>query len=150
MDRRDALKKLGMGGATIVGASMVVSSPAFAADGTPTCGLTGAVNLSITSSEAGDVTSIGVAPGAATCPCSGAAPGIATSSWTLSKGTLTSLPTANPATWTGVTGNADYTVTVRLTCEDGGSKNVCSTANITGRLQQGPTPGTLTFAAAIC
>jgi hypothetical protein len=30
MDRRDALKKLGMGGATVVGATMVVSSPAFA------------------------------------------------------------------------------------------------------------------------
>lgn len=30
MDRRDALKKLGMGGATAVGAAMVMSSPAFA------------------------------------------------------------------------------------------------------------------------
>ena len=34
-DRRDALKKLGMGGATVVGASMIVSSPAFANPGTP-------------------------------------------------------------------------------------------------------------------
>jgi hypothetical protein len=33
MDRRDALKKLGMGGATVVGASMVVSSQAFADGG---------------------------------------------------------------------------------------------------------------------
>jgi hypothetical protein len=30
MDRRDALKKLGMGGATVLGASVIVSSPAFA------------------------------------------------------------------------------------------------------------------------
>jgi hypothetical protein len=30
MDRRNALKKLGMGGATVVGATMIVSSPAFA------------------------------------------------------------------------------------------------------------------------
>ena len=37
MDRRDALKKLGMGGATVVGASMVVSSPAFADSGTINC-----------------------------------------------------------------------------------------------------------------
>ena len=29
MDRRDALKKLGMGGATVVGASVVMSSPAL-------------------------------------------------------------------------------------------------------------------------
>jgi hypothetical protein len=37
MDRRDALKKLGMGGAAAVGASMVVSSPAFASPGTTSC-----------------------------------------------------------------------------------------------------------------
>ena len=33
MDRRDALKKLSMGGAAVVGASVVISSPAFAAGG---------------------------------------------------------------------------------------------------------------------
>jgi hypothetical protein len=36
MDRRDALKKLGMGGATVVGASMVISSPALADGGSVT------------------------------------------------------------------------------------------------------------------
>ena len=40
MDRRDALKKLGMGGATVVGASMVVSSPALANPGTEDCDAT--------------------------------------------------------------------------------------------------------------
>jgi hypothetical protein len=33
MDRRDALKKLGMGGAAAIGASMMISSPALAAGG---------------------------------------------------------------------------------------------------------------------
>jgi len=37
MDRRDALKKLGMGGATVIGATAVLSSPAFADSGSPNC-----------------------------------------------------------------------------------------------------------------
>jgi hypothetical protein len=37
MDRRDALKKLGMGGAAVVGASAVMTSPAFADGGSVAC-----------------------------------------------------------------------------------------------------------------
>jgi hypothetical protein len=35
MDRREALAKLGMGAATAAGASLIVSTPAFASPGTP-------------------------------------------------------------------------------------------------------------------
>jgi len=68
MDRRDALKKLGMGGATIAGASMVVSSPAFAAS-TPTIGDTLAVTKAGTANptNAAKRMRFFVIPGSATC-----------------------------------------------------------------------------------
>ena len=67
MDRREALKKLAIGGATAVGASAVVSTPAFAFDqpsviGNPfvAAGVTGF----------GQTLTVTVTPAAASCPAS--------------------------------------------------------------------------------
>lgn len=140
MDRRDALKKLGMGGATVVGATMVVSSPALAADGTPTC-VASSGTLSITAvpvPEQGGPTvtlTITVAANDIVCPCQspGTAPTIATSGWSLSTGSPSG-STATSASWTGVgnKANFNYSVTVKLTCLDSGSKTVCSSGTFSG------------------
>lgn len=77
MDRRDALKKLGMGGTTLVGASIVISSPAFADGGSATCRPSPAIANTLTPSVLGGskervrVTSSATTFTAATCGCGG-------------------------------------------------------------------------------
>jgi hypothetical protein len=163
MDRRDALKKLGMGGATAVGASMIVSSPAFAADGTPTCGPSpGSVSITGgTVAGTGNTRNltITVGPGTFTCLCRNPPipPTVSTSVWSLN-----ALPpnvfTTTSATWNGLTnGTRPYAVTVKLTCPDSAGKPVCSSAALTGNIQVAgastptvtPTAGQ-TFAPATC
>ena len=76
MDRRDALKKLGMGGATIVGATAVMSSPAFADSGSLSCRYTyttaATATISITRPANSQVRLVlsATAP-AGTCGCGG-------------------------------------------------------------------------------
>ncbi len=77
MDRRDALKKLGMGGATVVAASAVMSSPAFADSGSVSCRYTyttaATASISITrpvNSQVRFQLSISSAP-QGTCRCGG-------------------------------------------------------------------------------
>lgn len=87
MDRREALKKLGLGTATVVGASMVVSSPAFAYD-QPTAGAP--ATMSVTST--GNTATVTITDGTATCPAS--AP--STSATVLGRSTLVSTVNAVP------------------------------------------------------
>jgi hypothetical protein len=74
MDRRDALKKLGMGGATVLGASAVMSSPAFADSGSVSCRYSyttaSTASISITRPTNGQVRIVlsATAPGGA-CGC---------------------------------------------------------------------------------
>jgi hypothetical protein len=79
MDRRDALKKLGFGGAVIVGASAVSSSPAFADSGTVNCRYTysSAATAAITLTRPGNNTGrfrVTATPPAGSCPCGTASP----------------------------------------------------------------------------
>lgn len=70
MDRREALKKLGLGGAAAVGTSLIVSTPAFAYS-LPT--QTVAPSVSVTSPGANAV-GLTVLDGAVSCPFSAAEP----------------------------------------------------------------------------
>lgn len=78
MDRREALKKLGMGGATLLGASAVMSSPAFADSGTVNCrytygtAATTTITLTRPANNTASVAVTTTAP-AGSCPC-GAGP----------------------------------------------------------------------------
>jgi hypothetical protein len=64
MDRRDALKKLGAGGLTVAGASMIVSTPAFAYD-LPTGGMPAMMAVASTGNTA---TVMITSNGTASCP----------------------------------------------------------------------------------
>lgn len=71
MDRRDALKKIAVGGLTVVGASAVISSPAFAYDA-PTITMNPTATLTANSNERR--ANIVITRGAATCPGSATGP----------------------------------------------------------------------------
>ena len=83
MDRRDALKKMAAGGATVVGASVVLSNLAFADSGTVKCRHTYTTAASFTAvlrrpraDRARAVVTVG-GPPAGACPCGGAPPIVA-------------------------------------------------------------------------
>ncbi len=64
MDRREALKKLGAGGLTVAGASMIVSTPAFAYD-LPT----GVTPATMTVTSTGNTATVAITSnGTASCP----------------------------------------------------------------------------------
>jgi hypothetical protein len=138
MDRRDALKKLGMGGATVVGATMVMSTPALAQAGTPGCAATN-LTLSISASQTGNGGGqnpdafVTFTPTTTTnCPCNdpAAIPSLTVTSASI--GTVTAPgPTVGPL---GNGNNYSYSVTIRANCLDGGNIAVCSTATVTGTI----------------
>jgi hypothetical protein len=63
MDRRSALKKIGAGGLVAAGASMIVSTPAFAYD-LPT----GVLPAAMTVTPSGGDVAVNIQPGSASCP----------------------------------------------------------------------------------
>lgn len=71
MERREALAKLGAGGAAIAGVSLIRSSPAFAY-GQPT--LVISPSITVRTNGSGSVAEITVAHGTATCPLSATNP----------------------------------------------------------------------------
>ena len=82
MDRREALKKMAVGGASVVGASVVLSNVAFADSGTTKCRHPyAAATFTATLTRAGTlnlsgraIVTVGGVPGP--CPCGGATPNI--------------------------------------------------------------------------
>jgi hypothetical protein len=68
MDRREALKKIGVGGAAAVGASLVISSPAFAFDAPTVTGLPATFTLRKLSAATAELSATGFPAG--TCPAS--------------------------------------------------------------------------------
>ena len=71
MDRRDALKKLGAGGAVVVGATAIASSPAFAFTGPTPPALPGLAPVRSGPVFLGNRTlTVTMSPGTATCPAS--------------------------------------------------------------------------------
>jgi hypothetical protein len=74
LDRREALKKIGVGGAAVAGASMVMSSPAFAYDG-PTIVTQGTVQATVSPGGFQRLRTItlAVVGGNVTCPDSASA-----------------------------------------------------------------------------
>jgi hypothetical protein len=76
MDRREALKKLGIGGATVAGASLIMSSPASADSGSPNCRYTytapATATISITRPQNSQVRfQLSVSSPTGSCPCGG-------------------------------------------------------------------------------
>jgi hypothetical protein len=134
MDRRDALKKLGMGGATVVGASMIVSSPALANPGTNDCAATGGNPTVTAQRNSGNATNGGYSLtinytglGTISCPCPGSPPaslvGVPTG-WLLG---ATSAPDGLSATWASLSnGTFDFSFSIRVRCLDGASQPVCA------------------------
>jgi hypothetical protein len=131
MDRRDALKKLGMGGATVVGATMVMSSPAFAEPGTPTCAansgnpavtISGSGNANLSAAQV-TITMSGVTGvTGVNCPCTGTATASgAPYDWRLAGAAPASI-LGNTATWTGLNATTRaYTFRIRVRCTDSAS-----------------------------
>jgi hypothetical protein len=137
MDRRDALKKLGMGGATVVGATMIVSSPALASTVnavTPT--------VTVTTSTNERVAEFTMAQSNPTCGGSPIVPPSRVSTFTagpasngafsplsgsvaLTPALATTLTVPNPGKF--VAGNsATITIQTRFTCQfSAGPTNLC-------------------------
>jgi hypothetical protein len=68
MDRREALKKIGVGGAAAIGASLIISSPAFAFDAPGVTGVPATFTLAKASNNTATLSATGFPTG--TCPTS--------------------------------------------------------------------------------
>ena len=99
MDRREALKKIGIGGATVATASVIVSSPAFAFDA-PTAPNQPEVTV-FTNGEIFGIAdlNVSVGPGTPTCnaSASGGASVVAVSQTSSATGSATASPTSGSA-----------------------------------------------------
>jgi hypothetical protein len=131
MDRRDALKKLGMGGATVVGASVILSSPAFAATGTAACAAqVGNPTISVTktgnaSQSQASITITYTGLGSIVCPCVGPATLVGSPDlWTFNG---VSRSPGSSATWTGLgSGTFNYSFRLKVRCLDRGNVALCT------------------------
>lgn len=141
MDRREALKKIGVGGITVVGASAVMSSPAFANPGTNddiATAVTPAIQLTKSTAasnvQATIIGSLSVGGTSVTCPFGGAG-----STQTLNSSSTTwrrtgPLPASDPQTGQnpvlldGTAGNGSYTAEVQflVRCVDRNGLGVCA------------------------
>jgi hypothetical protein len=156
MDRRDALKKLGMGGATVVGATMIVSSPALANPGTQDCAagagapeMTAATGTGSGSNTQLILTYVGL--GSITCGCPGAPTLESGPTFAFPAGILSSpTNTTNPSIWTGVPAAAsDFTVTLRVRCIDPNGLAVCSIVTATGNASRNGSTLTVNLPTAL-
>lgn len=102
MDRRDALKKLGMGGATVVGASLVVSSPALASTVNPV-----SPTVTVTTDNSEKVASFRAAQPNPTC--GGSPTGLPTRTSTFSASAATPGTPARTATFSPSSGTVPLT-----------------------------------------
>ena len=123
MDRRDALKKLGMGGATIVGVSMIVSTPAFASPGTEAdvaTAVTGFVRVVRTGSNRD--TTFALQNVLVSCPQSGGSYDLASVAWFNGVTGVDSTSVREP------NGSSSYTrrISFRVRCSDRNGLDVCA------------------------
>lgn len=156
MDRREALKKMAVGGATVVGASVVLTNTAFSDSGTVRCRFTFGVNASFTATltrpangqARGQVTV--TPPTGGSCGCGGAPTFSYAFSVTLTDNTSVTVNSGGgaTATWqssatfdTGIqsngSGNSAYSyvvrVGVRVQCPGiSGSTFVCRFGTVSG------------------
>ena len=125
MDRRDALKKLGMGGATAVGASMVVSSPAFANPGTPAdiaTAVSGQVSVLRTRSNTATQFTLLTNTISVTCPQSGPGSFVDSILW-FNNATGATTSTFEP----NGSGSFSRTISFRVRCLDRDGEPICAT-----------------------
>lgn len=148
MDRREALKRLAVGGATAVGATAIMTSTAFGASGTQNCAALEA-NPTVTVAQDGNA-----GPGNATitltlttspfpfnCPslCGHGGPATlvlpVSTTWTLNGASPTSQPTDVSAQWVSQgNGTPPFTVSFKVQCIDRTGDAVCSTYAGTGNI----------------
>jgi hypothetical protein len=143
MDRREALKKMAAGGATVVGASTILSNVAFANGGTPGCAPTGSVSLSYSST--GTTVTIGASP-TVSCPCGSSQPDV-TYQWTGGAASNGSVVISTP---NGTTYPAAYpwSLTVTVECLDASGDPVCASYSTSGTVTKTANGNNYTFAPA--
>ena len=145
MDRRDALKKLGLGGATIIGASAVSSSPAFADSGTVNCrytystAATAAITLTRPANNSGRFL-VTTTPPAGSCPCGTASPIVSYSFY----GALTDNSTATASSGGWIAGSTFDSGTLAI---GGGNSSFAYNVQVGVRVQCRDKNGQLT---AVC
>ena len=156
MDRRDALKKLGMGGATVVGATMVISSPALANPGTQDCAATsGAPDItSGTGTGSGSNTQLVLTYaglGTIACGCPGSPTLVSGPTFAFPAATLASATnTTNPSVWTDIPATqSTFTVTLRVRCIDPNGLPVCSIVTANGTASRSGSTLTVTLPTAV-
>jgi hypothetical protein len=174
MDRREALKKMAVGGATVVGASTVMSSVAFANPGTANCAASASVALSY--STTGNTAAITVSVTGVSCPCPPGNPSSPQVTYNLSSpalGTWLSAITSttnvltmpmpnNPPLGVGYPYTRSWTVLVRVRCLDRNGQPVCATFEASGTTTKtangnnptftpaSPPSGSVTYSPATC
>lgn len=164
MDRRDALKKLAVGGAIAASAPAILSRAAFADSGTSSCfysytspaKFTATLGTRRASGKANVSVTIGTAP-SGSCQCGGAAPTITYAIAIKLTGTSTDYVSTgtgnpNPASWVAsntLTNNGpklgstvSYTISVGIRIDCAGIKRravICRFATATGSYTLSPT-----------
>ncbi len=119
MDRREALKKLGVGGVAVAGTSLVLSSPAFAFTGPTFIGTPAPITFTLTKTGSSTATLAASGFPAGTCPASASptTPSQGTPSYTWQTANTTGTGTAVSRTGPWVSGGTvTATVTVIYTC----------------------------------
>ena len=163
MDRREALKKLAVGGATAAGLTAVMTSTAFANPGTANCAASGTPTVTGSrNGSAGNITlTLGVAGVTCPCPGGGTASLVSAPTWQLNGNGPTSQTASAPysAFWNaqGTFINWNYTVNFRVRCLDRNGQPVCALFSGSGtashthpNLVVSPVSGSLVYDSAVC